>query len=77
MANPSAATHAPAPPDDLDTRESLLLTVTGPDRPGVTHAVFTALTLPGVEVLDVEQVVVRGNLVLGVLVTGGPAAAGA
>jgi phosphoserine phosphatase len=75
VANPSAA--APAPPDEFDARESLLITVTGPDRPGVTHAVFGALILPGVEVLDVEQVVVRGNLVLGVLVTGGPAAAGA
>ncbi|MCC6833250.1 MAG: phosphoserine phosphatase, partial [Thermoleophilia bacterium] len=70
MANPSAA--VPGPPGDLDTRPSLLVTVTGPDRPGVTHAVFGALTRPGVEVLDVEQVVVRGNLVLGVLVSGGP-----
>ncbi|MFN8123021.1 MAG: phosphoserine phosphatase SerB [Thermoleophilia bacterium] len=75
MANPSAAT--PGPPGDLDTRESLLVTVTGADRPGVTHAVFSALTLPGVEVLDVEQVVVRGNLVLGVLVAGAADQAGA
>jgi phosphoserine phosphatase len=50
---------------------SVLVTVTGPDRPGVTHAVFEALARPGVEVLDVEQAVVRGHLVLSVLVTGG------
>jgi phosphoserine phosphatase len=52
--------------------ESLLVTVTGPDHPGVTLAVFEALARPGVEVLDVEQAVVRGSLVLSVLVTAGP-----
>lgn len=50
---------------------TLLLTVTGPDRPGVTVQLFEALSGPGVEVLDVEQVVVRGNLNLAVLVTPG------
>jgi phosphoserine phosphatase len=50
---------------------TVLLTLTGPDRPGVTTAVFDALSRPGVEVLDVEQVVVRGNLTLAVLVTAG------
>ena len=48
-----------------------LLTVTGADRPGVTARLFSALAqadgLP-VEVLDVEQVVVHGHLVLGVVV---------
>ena len=46
---------------------TLLLTVTGPDRPGVTAALFEATAEPGVDVLDVEQVVVRGHLTLGVL----------
>ncbi|HEY6794984.1 MAG TPA: phosphoserine phosphatase SerB [Kineosporiaceae bacterium] len=50
---------------------SVLLTVTGPDHPGVTHAIFEALSRPGAEVLDVEQAVVRGQLVLSVLVTAG------
>jgi phosphoserine phosphatase len=50
---------------------TVLLTLTGRDRPGVTTAVFDALSRPGVEVLDVEQVVVRGNLTLAVLVTAG------
>jgi phosphoserine phosphatase len=53
---------------DLPT---LLVTATGPDHPGVTHAIFEALARPGVEVLDVEQAVVRGELVLSVLVTAG------
>ncbi|WP_243057719.1 phosphoserine phosphatase SerB [Nocardioides sp. SR21] len=49
--------------------ETLLITLTGTDRPGVTSAVFTALSSAGVEVLDIEQIVLRGRLILGVLVT--------
>ena len=55
---------------------TLLITVTGRDRPGVTSRLFSALAGHDVEVLDVEQVVVRGRLVLGVLVTAGPDEAG-
>ncbi|GAA3832603.1 phosphoserine phosphatase SerB [Nocardioides panacisoli] len=51
-------------PDD-----TLLITLTGKDRPGVTSAVFTALSHAGVHVLDVEQILLRRRLVLGVLVT--------
>ncbi|WP_020573760.1 phosphoserine phosphatase SerB [Actinopolymorpha alba] len=51
------------------TVTTLLVTLTGRDRPGVTSAVFDALAPFSVEVLDVEQVVLRGRLVLGVLVT--------
>ncbi|MFZ5869976.1 MAG: phosphoserine phosphatase SerB [Actinomycetota bacterium] len=50
---------------------TLLVTVTGRDRPGVTARLFEALAGPGVEVLDVEQVVVREHLTLAVLVTPG------
>ena len=46
----------------------MLITVTGPDRPGVTGVLFTVLSAHDVEVLDVEQVVIRGALTLGVLV---------
>ncbi|MGJ7441715.1 phosphoserine phosphatase SerB [Aquipuribacter sp. MA13-6] len=46
---------------------TLLVTATGRDRPGVTAALFAAATAPGVDVLDVEQVVVRGHLTLGFL----------
>jgi phosphoserine phosphatase len=53
------------------TARTLLVTVTGPDRPGVTTSLFEALAAPGVEVLDVEQVVVRGHLTLAVLVSAG------
>lgn len=47
---------------------SVLITVTGPDKPGVTGVLFTALSAHRVEVLDVDQVVIRGWLTLGVLV---------
>jgi phosphoserine phosphatase len=46
---------------------SLLVTVTGRDRPGVTARLFAAASRYPVAVTDVEQVVVRGHLVLGVV----------
>lgn len=46
----------------------VLITITGADKPGVSSALFAVLTRHGVDVLDVEQVVIRGRLVLGVLV---------
>jgi phosphoserine phosphatase len=64
-----AAVPAPTAPAPLSA--GALLTVTGPDRPGVTATLFAALEAAGagpVEVVDVEQVVVHGQLVLGVAV---------
>lgn len=46
---------------------SALLTVTGADHPGVTARLFSELAGLDVEIVDVEQVVIRGQLVLGVL----------
>ena len=46
----------------------VLITVSGPDKPGVSSVLFAVLTRHGVDILDVEQVVIRGQLVLGVLV---------
>ncbi|MEU4246351.1 phosphoserine phosphatase SerB [Amycolatopsis sp. NPDC026612] len=45
----------------------VLITTTGPDKPGVSSVLFAVLTRHDVDVLDVEQVVIRGQLVLGVL----------
>lgn len=47
---------------------SVLITVTGVDQPGVTSALFGVLSRYDVELLNVEQVVIRGRLTLGVLV---------
>ncbi|HET9138092.1 phosphoserine phosphatase SerB [Actinophytocola sp.] len=49
----------------------VLITVTGPDKPGVSSVLFAVLTRHGVDIIDVEQVVIRGQLVLGVLVETG------
>ncbi len=53
----------------MDDTATLLITIEGRDRPGVTAAAFGALRGFGVDVLDVEQMVLRGRLVLGILVT--------
>jgi phosphoserine phosphatase len=56
---------------DPDRPLTLLVTLTGPDRPGVTASLTAALSAHEVEILDVEQVVIRGRLTLGMLL--GPA----
>jgi phosphoserine phosphatase len=50
---------------------TVLVTLTGRDRPGVTSRLFSALRGHTLTVLDIEQVVIRGRLVLGVLLAGG------
>ncbi len=52
-----------------DAVPTVLITLTGRDRPGVTSAVFSTVAAFGVEVLDIEQIVLRRRLLLGVLVT--------
>ncbi len=71
--------HAAEPMvEPMASGTSVLITVTGPDRPGVSSVLFAALTRHGVDLLDVEQVVTRGQLTLAALVlahprSGGPA----
>ena len=55
--------------NESDAPKTLLITLTGKDRPGVTSTVFSTLAAFGVEVLDIEQIVLRRRLVLGLLVT--------
>ena len=49
------------------SRTTLLITLTGRDRPGVTSRLFAGLARYQLSVADIEQVVIRGKLVLGVL----------
>ncbi|KQO39040.1 MULTISPECIES: phosphoserine phosphatase SerB [unclassified Aeromicrobium] len=58
------------------TSPTLLVTLTGPDRSGVSTRLFACLEPFDVEVVDVEQLVVRGRLVLSVLVSLASEAAG-
>ena len=53
------------------TAQTLLVTISGEDRPGVTSAFFDAIADVGAEVLDLEQVVVRGQLTLAMLLAPG------
>jgi phosphoserine phosphatase len=55
---------------------SVLITITGHDQPGVTSALFEVLSKHKVDLLNVEQVVIRGRLTLGVLVAAAPEVAG-
>ncbi len=55
-----------------DDEETLLVTISGDDRPGVTSALFDAIADVGAEVRDLEQVVVRDHLTLAMLLAAGP-----
>jgi len=46
---------------------TVLITVSGRDRSGVTGALFSSLAAHDVDVLDVEQVVIRQRLIVGVV----------
>lgn len=51
---------------------TVLVTLVGPDHSGVSTRVLAAFATHGVEVVDLEQLVVRGKLVLSALVTAPP-----
>ena len=57
----------------MNPAATTLVTMTGHDRPGVTTRLFGAFADGDFAVLDVEQVVIRGQLVLGVLFNTGRA----
>ncbi|MFN8050746.1 MAG: phosphoserine phosphatase SerB [Acidimicrobiales bacterium] len=59
----------PSTSDTPGRSETLLITVSGPDHPGVTSSLMGLLTRSDATIGDVEQVVVRGHLVLGVVAT--------
>ncbi|HVM26073.1 MAG TPA: phosphoserine phosphatase SerB [Mycobacteriales bacterium] len=49
---------------------TLLVTVTGQDAPGVTAGLLDVLAASGADLVDAEQVVVHGRLLLGLVVAG-------
>lgn len=53
----------------MDDATALLLTVTGRDRPGLTSALCEELARCGARILDMDQVVIRERLTLGILVS--------
>ena len=63
MSQPPFTRAASAP------ERSLLVTLTGRDRPGVTSKLFAQFALLDLPVIDTEQIVLRGRLILGVEVS--------
>ncbi|WP_267625551.1 phosphoserine phosphatase SerB [Gordonia sputi] len=55
----------------MEQSTPVLITVTGPDKPGVTSVLMGALAAQQVSLLDVEQVVINDRLTLGVMVSVG------
>jgi phosphoserine phosphatase len=56
------------PPPDSGSPRHVIITVSGPDRPGITARLTEILVQTKVALLDIEQVVVQGHLSLGMLV---------
>lgn len=48
--------------------ETILIRITGRDQPGITTSVMSILAIAEAEVQDIEQIVIRGRLNLGILV---------
>jgi phosphoserine phosphatase len=55
-------------PRERDAHEQVLVTVTGPDTPGITAALTAVIADNNVELLDIEQVVVQRQLTLCLLI---------
>ncbi|WP_132991807.1 phosphoserine phosphatase SerB [Gordonia zhaorongruii] len=61
--------------ENSESKRTIIITVSGNDKPGVTSSLMSALAGIEVDLLDVEQVVIHNHLTLGVLVsTSGSAA---
>jgi phosphoserine phosphatase len=54
--------------DNPNPQDAVLVTVTGKDHPGITARLTGLLAKGGAALLDIEQVVVQGQLTLGLLV---------
>lgn len=59
--------NRPTDPPPRYEGETLLVSVTGADRPGISASIFDALRAFHIDVLDVEQAVLRGQLNLAIL----------
>jgi phosphoserine phosphatase len=61
----------------IKTEHTGLILISGVDAPGVTQALFAALEPFSIKILDIEQVVIRGRLILTTLIALDPAHASA
>jgi phosphoserine phosphatase len=59
-------TDSPSPPQ---VSETVLVRVSGPDRPGILAGVLSHMAASGSELQDIEQITIRGNLDLNLVVS--------
>lgn len=52
----------------MTERKTILVSVNGPDHPGISAGLMDVLAAGGAEIYDVEQIVVRGRLTLNILI---------
>ncbi|MCH8971440.1 MAG: HAD-IB family phosphatase, partial [Acidobacteria bacterium] len=52
----------------MSERSTILVSVNGPDHPGISAGLMDVLSAGGAEIYDIEQIVVRGRLTLNILV---------
>src|SRR3954463_2965894 len=69
MSERSGAVPAGTPQGGATRPRTVLITLTGKDRPGVTSTILGTLARFSVDVLDIEQIVLRRRLILGLLVS--------
>jgi phosphoserine phosphatase len=68
MSPPTSSPRSPDPVTEVSvTGPTVLFTLSGADRPGVSRTLFGALADYPLIVVDVEQVVIRGQLILATL----------
>ena len=66
---PPESQPVPSQPGERADIPTLLVKIFGKDRPGITAGLFDTLAAYAVDVVDIEQVVTRGRIVLCALVT--------
>jgi phosphoserine phosphatase len=65
VSNPNAPSSSPAAP----APETVLVRISGPDRPGILAGVLDLMTTAESEIQDIEQITIRGNLDLNLVVS--------
>ena len=77
MSPPTSSPPSPHPVTEVSVSgPTVLFTLSGADRPGVSRTLFGALAHYPLIVVDVEQVVIRGQLILATLLAAEPSANG-
>lgn len=63
-----AHTEVPGP-SEINAGDTILVRVSGPDRPGITSRLMGILDVAGAGMHDVEQILIRGRLTLSLIIT--------